>query len=168
MIHLTFPKEKFDLLLEVLGDTGEFFLSRGSPRPEVGSIILFECEDGRLMNARVRGSRVNQAADSWLLDLKILTVYPYGLKKPEPYYLDSNEAADWLFIQADAFRVFAKRLEIPREVRTQISHGVRYKFVYRSDDLWNAALQVRVQEHRLHRINERKKNYQFRGALTHA
>jgi hypothetical protein len=168
MIRLTFPKEKFDLLLDVLQDTGEFFLSRSQPRPDTDSIILFECEDGRLMNARVKRSCVNQAADSWLLDLKILTVYPYGLKAPGGSYLDANESADWLFIQADAFRVFAKRLEIPREVRTQMSHGVRYKFVYRSEDLWEAALKVRVQEHRLHRINEREKNFHFKGALTHA
>lgn len=168
MLILYFSKEKFDLLLDVLEDTGEFFLPRSYARPEPGSIILFQCSDGALANVRVKDSKINQAADSWLLDLKILTVYPYGLKMPRESYLDANEAAEWLFIQADAFRVFAKRLEIPREVRTQMSHGVRYKFVYRSEDLWGAALQVRVQEHRLHRINEREKNYQFRGALTHA
>jgi len=149
---------EFSVLLSDIEEMGEYFIPSRESVPEKGQIIAFVT--GKL--ARVASFKVIRQltpldSSSHRIQVALINHYPYGLRLPKKKLLDSKDAADWMILIHDAFRVTARRMNIPRQICHQ--EGARSKFLYRNDDIWEAAVSIRTPEHRLNRINEREKNF---------
>jgi len=145
---------EFSVLLSDIEEMGEYFIPSRESVPEKGQIIAFVT--GKL--ARVASFKVIRQltpldSSSHRIQVALINHYPYGLRLPKKKLLDSKDAADWMILIHDAFRVTARRMNIPRQICHQ--EGARSKFLYRNDDIWEAAVSIRTPEHRLNRINER-------------
>lgn len=168
LIRIPLPERDFASTVEEVSSTGELYLGQPLPLGPDGppEFVLFETlSPTRILVVRIRkklpfGSFTAFRAQIW-------NHFPHGLKKPDPEWMSTDQAAAWMMIEPESFRIMVSRLEIPRIKDPNQPKAAKYRFLYKSEDVWTAALLTKAQQHRVDRIRERELIIQ-KGTIFHA